>query len=389
MIIKKKLICNTTKIKSAWAAAIIFCTIALFSCKKTAPKNPEEGPIPVNLFQVKEETPAYFDLYPGNILALNEVHLMSEVGGFITGIFFIQGQQVKKGQKLYEIEPERYNANYRQALANLKIAKSNFEKAAKDEERYTALGRMDAIAKQRVDYAHTDYKNAKQQVTSAQAEVVKASTDLQHSVIHAPFDGTIGISLVKTGTLASPGQTDLNTISSNDPMAVDFVISEKEIGRFQDIKNRLKNSSDSTFTIVLPNNKIYKYPGEIAFFDRGVDPQTGTLRIRLQFPNPDYELKPGMSCNVRVRNIIEKKSVIIPSKAVTEQMGEFFVYVVEKDTARQHKIVLGNAVKDSVIVSFGLHAGERIVIDGIQKLHDGSVVTEGQKPDMQKQSANK
>jgi membrane fusion protein, multidrug efflux system len=354
---------------------ILFSLTGISSCKGPSANTPPEGPVPVSVYRVKEEKPLYFDLYPGNILALNEVRLMSEVSGYITGIYFKEGQQIKKGQKLYEIEPEKYAASYQQALANYKIAQSNLEKAAKDEERYTALGKLDAIARQRVEYAHTDFKNAKQQVSASKAEMVKAETDLHHSIITAPFDGTIGISLVKMGTLATAGQTQLNTLSSNNPMAVDFVISEKEIGKFQNLKEQIASDKDSTFTITLPDGHIYEHAGHIEFFDRNVDPQTGTLRIRLQFPNLENKLKPGMSCNVRVLNRIERNSILIPLKSVTEQMGEFFVYVVKKDTARQNKVILGHSVKDSVIVKSGLYPGEQIVVEGLQKLHDGSPVT--------------
>jgi membrane fusion protein (multidrug efflux system) len=369
---------------------LVVCVILFISCKSPAPNNQAGGPVPVNLYEVRQEKAVYFDLYPGNILSLNEVHLKSEVNGYITGIFFKEGQQIRKGQKLYEIEPEKYSASYKQAIANMKIAKANLEKAAKDEKRYTALGKMDAIARQRVDYAKTDLKNAQEQVIASKAEVVKALTDLQHSTIIAPFDGTIGISLVKMGTLATAGQTDLNTISSNDPMAVDFVVSEKEIGRFLDLKKSNSLLQDSIFTISLPDDSIYGYPGKIEFFDRAVDPLTGTLRIRLQFSNPDSKLKSGMSCNVRVLNKSGRNAVLIPGKAITELMGEFFVYLVQNDTARQRKVIPGQAVRDKVIIASGLQPGEKIVVEGIQKLHDGSPVQTGAPaPDSQKQAANK
>jgi membrane fusion protein, multidrug efflux system len=370
--------------------SLIMCVTLTISCKAPAPNSMEGGSVPVNLYEVKQEKAVYYDLYPGNILSLNEVHLRSEVNGYITGIFFKEGQKIRKGQKLYEIEPEKYSASYKQAVANMKIAQANLEKAAKDEQRYTALGKMDAIAKQRVDYAKTDLKNAQEQVISSKSEVVKALTDLQHSTITAPFDGTIGISLVKLGTLATAGQTDLNTISSNDPMAVDFVISEKEIGRFLDLKKSQSVIQDSIFTISLPDNSIYSYPGQIEFFDRAVDPLTGTLRIRLQFINPYGGLKTGMSCNVHVLNKSGRNAVLIPGKAVTELMGEFFVYLVKNDTARQRKVILGQPVKDMVIVASGLKPGEKIVVEGLQKLHDGSPVQTGaSNPNSQKQAVNK
>jgi len=332
------------------------------------------GPIPVNLYEVKQEQAVYDDLYPGNIVALNEVELRSEVNGFITGIFFQEGQPVRKGQKLYEIEHSKFNAAYTQAEANLQIAKANYEKAKSDADRYNKLGEQGMATKQRVEYSETDLQNAKNQVASAEAEVVRASTDLRHAIIIAPFDGTIGISMVKMGAFITAGQTQLNTISSDDPIAVDFVINEKEISRFMALKQQKSNTTDSLFTITLPDKSIYPFPGSIELFDRAVDPQTGTLKIRLKFPNTKRSIRAGMSCNVRVLNRNPDKLTLIPYKSVTEQMGEFFVYVVEKDTAKQHKVLLGAPVNDKIIILNGLNPGEQIVVDGVQKLKNGSAV---------------
>jgi len=335
---------------------------------------PQGGPVPVSLFEVKEEEPVYYDVYPGNVVALNEVIINSEVSGFLTGIYFEEGKTVQKGQKLYEIERSKYAAAYAQAEASLQIAKSNLKKAADDAERYNTLGQKGMAPQQRIEYAQVDLENAKAQVASAEAEVLRTGTDLKHATIEAPFDGTIGISLVKRGAFVNAGQTQLNTVSSNDPIAVDFVISEKEISRFLDFQQQKVSKADSLFTIQLPDKSIYSSPGKISFLDRAVDPQTGTLKIRLLFPNPKKELRDGMSCNIRVLNKNNKQVPVVPYKAVVEQMGEFFVYVVEKDTARQHKITLGPAVGNNVIIFSGLTTGEKVVIDGVQKLKDGAAV---------------
>jgi len=132
--------------------------------------------------------------------------------------------------------------------------------------------------------------------------------------------------------------------------------------------------ADSVFTIVLPDGAVYPYPGKIALLDRAVDPQTGTIRVRLAFPNPDSRLKPGMSCNLRVRSNAGKQELLAPFKAVTEQMGEYFVYTVQGDTARQRRVELGERLGGKVIVLGGLEAGERIVVEGIQKLREGTPV---------------
>ena len=256
-------------------------------------------------------------------------------------------------------------------------AQSNLEKAQNDAGRYSRLGDQGMATKQRVEYAETDVQNAKMQVEAAQAALQRTSIDLKHATITAPFDGTIGISLVKKGAYITAGQTLLNTVSSDNPMAVDFVISEKEITRFFQMKQQKQSAKDSLFTLVLADKSVYASPGQIEFLDRAVDPQTATLKVRLRFPNPKQFLKAGMSGSVRVKSQSVQEQALIPFKAVTEQMGEFFVYVVERDTAFQHKVIVGAPIKDKVIIKEGLQVGDRIVVDGVQKLRNATPVQIG------------
>ncbi len=361
---------------SYWFFAIIGLSYWTVSCSGPAMPPPPSA-VPVNLDTVELQTSVYFDQYPGNVIALNEVELRSEVNGFITDIAFEEGKYVQKGQKLYVIEQSKYQAAYAQAEANVKIAKANLEKAKNDAGRYTRLGEQGMASKQRMEYAETDVDNATSQVAAAEASLLRASIDLNHATIKAPFEGTIGISLVKKGAYVTAGQTLLNTLSSDNPIAVDFVISEKEISRFLQLKDLKSAKTDSVFTIQLADKSTYAIPGQIAFLDRAVDPRTATLKVRLMFSNPKHALRAGMSCNVRVRNKTPQAQAVIPYKAVTEQMGEFFVYVVDRDSAWQHKVVLGAPLKDKVIVKEGLSAGERIVVDGLQKLRNATPVQVG------------
>ncbi len=362
-----------------YSGILILASILLI----TACGGPGQPPMPptaaVYMDTAEVQDAVYYESYPGNVIAVNSVQLNSEVSGFITGIFFQEGQQVRKGQKLYEIEQAKFSAAYASADAALRIAKSNQSKASKDDQRYKELGQKGMTTQQRLEYSEVDLENANSQVASAQANLMRAATDLKHATIYAPFDGTIGISQVKLGAFVSAGQTRLNTVSSNDPMAVDFVVSEKEIGRFLELEKRKLTKYDSLFTIVLPDKSNYPYPGQLSFLDRGVDPQTGTLKIRLSFPNPERALRDGMSSTIKVQNKQANKAVVIPNKAVTEQMGEFFVYVIEKDTAHQHKVTLGPVIGKNIVVLDGLQPGEVFAFDGIQKLRDNVPVLDASK----------
>lgn len=332
-------------------------------------------PVPVNVYEVKKGSAVYFDEYPATTVALNEVEIRPQVAGYITGIFFTDGQRVQKGQKLYAIDQQQYKAGYDQAVANLNVAKANLAKAQQDADRYTELQKNDAIARQTVEHAQADLEAAKMQMEAAKANVANVQTNLRYSIITAPFDGTIGISQVKPGTAVSPGQTVLNTISSDDPMAVDFAVNQKEIARFAQLLQKAPSPTDSTFTLQLPDLSLYSFPGHISVIDRAVDPQTGTIKTRVLFPNKSKTLRAGMSCNIRVKSNGSQQSLLVPAKAMIEQMGEFFVYVVtDSNKVSQRKIITGPLINDKIEVKDGLQEGEKIVTDGIQKLKDGALV---------------
>ena len=348
--------------------------ILFMSCGGNSVKT-VDSVVPVTVAKVNLTKAVFYNSYPANTVALEEVELHGQVSGCITGIYFTEGKEVHSGDKLYEIDRRKYEAAYAEAQSNEKIAEDNLEKVQRDANRYTDLDKQNAVAKQLFENAMTDLKSAKQQVTSANSELIKAKTDYDYSLINAPFDGTIGFSSVKLGALVTPGQTILNTISSDDPMCVDFEISETELSRFQKLENSEISENDTTFRITLPDNSIYPYNGKLSVIDRAVDPQTGSIRVRITVSNHERKLKPGMSCKVLALNTNDNEQVIIPFKAVMEQLGEYFVFVKQDKTVKQIKITLGTRVGTNVIVLKGLYGSETIVVDGIQKMHDGSAIT--------------
>ncbi|WP_347158743.1 efflux RND transporter periplasmic adaptor subunit [Pontibacter chitinilyticus] len=363
-----------------WLFAAIIGPAILASCggkENAKQQNMGAMAVPVNAFEVKQQDVTGTDTYPGTVVALQEVELRPQVSGYITNIYVQDGQRVSKGQKLYEIDRTRYEASYQQAKANLQSAQANLEKNQKDLQRYETLESKEAIARQQVDYARTNVQTAKAQVASAQAQVSSASNELSYAVINAPFDGVIGISNVRVGAQVSPGQPLLNTISSMQPIAVDFVINEQEIGRFTDFLSNPKSQPDSLFTIRLNNGEIYPHVGKLVTVDRAIGRQSGTTTVRVQFPNPDRRLIPGMTVDVRVLNQDIGEQVTIPYKAVTEQLGEYFVYVIQADTVHQQNVQLGTRFNGNVVVREGLKPGQNIVLEGLQKLREGAKVQLG------------
>jgi RND family efflux transporter MFP subunit len=352
--------------------------MGLASCgdKQAAPQQ-APPPVAVDVSTVKPGNATYYDQYPATVTPLNQVDIKPQISGNIIGIFFKDGQHVRKGEKLYQIDQQQYRAAYDQSIANLNVAKANLAKTQQDADRYTELAQKDAIARQTLDHALADLESSKRQVEAAQANVTDVQTNLKYSVISAPFDGTIGISMVKVGTAVYP-QTLLNSISSDDPMAVDIAIDQGQIPAFTAyLRQGSKADRDSIFTVIQTDGSVYPYPGHLSLLDRSVDPQTGTIKARLVFPNKQGFLKPGITTNIRVKHDAGDTSLLIPYKAVVEQLGEYFVFLDKENKAIQHRVVLGARINDKVVVKSGLKQGDEVITEGVQKLRDSVAIQVG------------
>lgn len=352
------------------------------SCNSSKNKGGQAGPggmppVSVAVDTVNSGDAVYLVQYPGTVTALKEVTLLSQVNGYVTGIYFKDGQHVSKGQKLYSIDAQVYNANVQNAQAAVEVQKANLVKAEKDAARYHKLDEQDAIAKQQVDYADAALAVAQKQVAAAKANLNAINANVKFSTIYAPFSGTIGISNVRVGTSVVAGQTLLNAISTDNPMAVDFNINQEDLYRFEQIKSSGTGLKDQMFSIAF-GASVYPGYGQINLIDRAVDPQTGTVKVRLSFDNDKNMLKAGMTTTVRVKSANDAKALLIPHKAVVEQLGEYYVYrVTDSSTVTQQKVQLGQPIGGDIIIQGGLEAGQVIVTEGQQKLAEGAKVSIG------------
>jgi membrane fusion protein, multidrug efflux system len=186
-------------------------------------------------------------------------------------------------------------------------------------------------------------------------------------------------------------------------MGVDFLVNEAQLPHFEDLQRNKQNTVDSLFTIQLPNQQLYPAIGKIVIIDRAVDPQTGAIDVRLAFPNPKFDLRPGMSTVVRVHNQDAAPQIVVPSRAVVEQMGEYFLFIARDtvlnthpsdsaakkgadtvETAKlrafQKKVQLGQTIGPNVIVRSGINIGDQVIVDGVQAIHEGSVINVSSRP---------
>ncbi len=232
----------------------------------------------------------------------------------------------------------------------------------------------DAIAKQTFDNAQSSVAAAQAQVESARAALLTANTNLSRSTIRAPFSGTVGISQVRLGALVNPGTTLLNTLSSTSPIAVEFQVNEKDISKFSQLQS---SRSSSDLSLMLPNGSTYEGKGTITTIDRAVDPATGTIKVRATFPNNANELRAGMNITMNVSTTSSKEEIVVPYKAVFEQLGVFNIYTVnDSSKAEIHQVKLGIKAGDKIVIKEGVKDGEKIIVDGTMNVQNGVKVVD-------------
>ena len=293
-------------------------------------------------------------------------------------ILFQPGQRVKEGELLFVIDPRPYEASLSEAQAAVADANAALARARQDVSRYAPLLPDNAIPRATYDAAVATEKSAQAALDQRRAAAERARLDVKNTEVRSPVTGQIGLQQVEIGGLATAGQTVLATVSTLDPVYVNFSIPEADYIRFMKGAGSQQAAAEQArankFQLILPDGTVYDQPGTFDFVERAIS-TTGTLGVRAKFPNPNNLLRPGM--NVRVRLVYDEipNALLVPQRAVTELLGKTFVTVIGPDnTTAQRAVTLGDRVGELWIVKSGLKAGERVVVDGIQKAPPGTVV---------------
>jgi membrane fusion protein (multidrug efflux system) len=341
----------------------------------------QQGPPPQAGVEVKAvaaqlgSTDIYRD-FVGEVRGSQEVEIRSRVSGILLGKHFEDGGLVNEGDLLYTIDAREYRAQVATAEAQLAAAEANLARARQDVERYEPLLRENAISRQVYDTAVATAKQASAQVEASRAAITEAKLGVEYATVRAPLTGRIGASLVFEGALITAGQTLLATISADDPAWVYFSVSEADLlAHERRLRERGGADDDASRTVrlQLSDGSLYPAPGLINFADRALDPTTGTYRLRAEFPNPRHDLRPGLFARIRV--IAERRSgvIMLPDRAVQQQLGRYFVTVVgEGDRAESRPVELGPRLGNQVVIEKGVAAGDRVVVEGIQKARPGT-----------------
>ena len=337
-----------------------------------APPPPAVSVVPVVSRQVTETAS-----FVGRVAAIDKVDIVARVSGFIKERNFTEGQHVKTGDLLFRIEPDIYKAAVDQQNANLAKAKATEVNANLQLQRGQELLHNQNIPQSTVDQRAADEQAAQADILQAQALLEQAKINLSYTEIWSPIDGRIGLANFTKGNLVSPSSGILATIVSQDPIYVMFQASEADVIEY---KHRIAASADKnphvTIHIKLPDGSIYPHPGLTNFLDVQVQPDTDTVQVRAQLPNPEGMLIPGGIVDVIVERGAPQSSLLIPQSAVQlDQAGHYVMVVDDAKKVEQRRIETGVEQGRDVVVKQGLKQGELVIVEGIQKVHAGQVVS--------------
>jgi membrane fusion protein (multidrug efflux system) len=375
---------KTAARSGAAALAIAVLALALAACSKEGSQAGGPPPKPqVGVVTLKAEPVSLTTELPGRTSAYRIAEVRPQVNGIVLKRLFTEGGNVKAGQQLYQIDPALYQATLDSQRAALARAQAQEKTAALLAERYKPLTETRAISRQTYDDAVATRDQAAADVMSAKAAIDTARINLVYTKVLSPIDGIIGRSSVTEGALVTANQaTALASIQQIDPIYVDVTQSTVQLLRLQDELakgqvQRAEGQQAARVTLTLEDGSRYQQEGKLQFSEVTVDPGTGSVTLRAVFPNPDHRLLPGMFVHASLIDGVATEGLMVPQQAVVRsQRGTPTAYVVNA----QNKIELRDIVTDRAIgnkwmVTSGLKAGEKVVVDGLQMIHQGSDVT--------------
>jgi len=326
-----------------------------------------------------EDVPITNDL-PGRIAATRVAEVRPRVSGIVVERVFEQGSQVKEGDVLYRIDPAPFQVQVDSAEATLRRAKAVQTQARVDSERQEQLKKSNVASAQAYDDAIAKLAQADADVAIAQAGLETARLNLQYADVKAPISGRIGRALITEGALVSAGGTEnLATIQQLDPVYADFTQSATDLIRLRKALQDgalMADNNSADVKLMLDDGTEYPHPGKLLFSEAAVDETTGQVTLRGEFPNPDGDLLPGMYVRVLIEQGIEKGAVLVPQQAVQrDSSGGALVYVVSADNkAGIRNVRVGRASGTRWVITDGLKGGEKIIVEGFQKVQPGAEV---------------
>ena len=366
-------------------------TVCLFACfllfliacgeKKNAQAPSALPPPDVSVVEAKsQDVPIYFE-FVGQTYGLKDIAIRARVEGFLEGIHFQEGGQVKKGDLLYTLESQPFEEKVAARKSSVAEAETMLAKAKGDLDRIRPLAKINAVSQSDLDEAVAAYEAGQSSLDAAKATLRAAQIELGYTKIYSPIDGIIGKTQAKVGDFVGrdPNPVILNTVSQVDTILVDFFITETqylEVARYLSEAGSKKVQDEAlALELILIDGSVYKHPGKVDFINREVDTTTGAMLVQASFPNPEKLLRPGQFAKVRAKGQVIAGGILIPQRCVTELQGLFNVFVVdESETVHTREVTVGPKIGSFWLITEGLKSGDQVVYEGLQKVKDGATV---------------
>ncbi|MDB6018475.1 MAG: efflux transporter, family, subunit [Pedosphaera sp.] len=359
---------------------MLFATIALL-CLAGCKEKPRSTP-PPPVVQVATVTQADVPIYHewvGTLDGLVNATIRAQVNGYLVAQDYHEGDPIKKGDLLFEIDPRPFQAVLDQASGQLSQAEARLGKTELDVKRYAPLVRDKAISQEEYDDAVQANLEAKAAVLAAKGRVEEARLNLGFTRIISPIDGIPSIAKGQIGDLVGPATGELTTVSTVDPIKAYYIVPEQAYisftKRFPDPVNRTEQLKKLEIQLILADGTVYPHQGKIVAVDRQIGTTTGALRVEALFPNPGYPLRPGEFVRLRVKFDTKHGALMVPQQAVSELQGAYQVVVVDADNkVHIQPVQVGERNGNLWIIESGIKPGQRVVVEGLQKIRDGLVV---------------
>lgn len=353
----------------------LFLSIGLLmqGCSSKEAAQPETPPAKVSVLNIQPQSVNFSENLPARVQAFRTAEIRPQVGGIIEKVLFTQGSEVKAGQALYKINSETFQADVNSNRASLNKAEAEVARLKVQLERYQQLLPSNAISKQEVSNAQAEYRQALADVAQMKALLTRQNLNLQYATVRAPISGRIGQSFVTEGALVGQGDSNkMATVQQIDKVYVDIKQSISEYERLQTAlqNGELSANDQKTFRISNSHGQPYNVTARMLFEDINVDPETGDVTIRIEVNNPERKLLPGMYVRVDINRASVPQALLIPAQAIQRNInGEPQVYVINaKGKADIRPIELGQQYEQYYIANKGLKAGDKVVVEGIERI---------------------
>lgn len=369
-----------TALSPALLAAVLAGTIASDGCKKDEPP-PAPPPPVVEVAPVTQKDVSIFQEWIGTLDGFVNAEIRPQIEGYVLRQVYREGFLVKAGETLYEIDPRQFQATYDQARGTLSQYEATLANAKTTVARYRPLAAQKAISQQELDDAETRERTATANVESARASLDKARLDLGWTKVVSPIDGIAGVAKSQVGDLVNR-MTVMTTVSQVNPIKVYFNPSEQEylawVAKYGPPEKTLRADQDmekGPLQLILTDGSLFPHRGKPFLVGREVDVKTGTIQLAGVFPNPGNLMRPGQYGKVRVAVDVRKGAILIPQRAVNELQGSYQVALVGADNKVTMKVVKTGPLEGTMwIIEEGLKPGDRIIVEGLQRVRSGMTV---------------